>query len=115
MASAIAGRSVTSNAEWLVYHLISMPLAPVEEGGVRIVEGTPQEPLMRRAQDATLVIEACVSAHVRKALLYSEKLRPEFFDLSSGQAGKVLEKFRMASVRRSDGGGVRRESRGILQ
>jgi hypothetical protein len=76
-----------------------MPLAPVEEGGVRIVEGTPQEPVMRRAQDATLVIEACFSAHVRKALLYSENLTPEFFDLSSGQAGEVLEKCRLFRMR----------------
>ena len=76
-----------------------MALAPVEEGGVRIVEGTPQEPLMRRSQDATLVIEACFSAHVRKALLYSENLTPEFFDLSSGQAGEVLEKFRRFRLR----------------
>lgn len=67
--------------------------------GVPIVEGTPGEPLMRRAQDATLVLEACFSAGTRAVLLHPENLTPDFFDLSSGQAGEILDKLRRYQVR----------------
>jgi hypothetical protein len=71
----------------------------VEEDGVGIVEGTRGEALMRRAQDATLLLEACFSARVLAVLLYPENLTPRFFDLSSGEAGDVLEKLRRFQVR----------------
>jgi hypothetical protein len=64
-----------------------------------IVEGTRHQPVMLRSQDATLVIEACFSARTRRALLYPENLRPEFFDLSSAQAGEVLDKLRRFQIR----------------
>jgi hypothetical protein len=54
---------------------------------------------MRRPQDATLVIEACFSARVANALLYPENLTPHFFDLSSGEAGEVLDKLRRFHLR----------------
>jgi hypothetical protein len=76
-----------------------MALGVSEESGVRIVEGTLGEPLMRRPQDATLVLEACFSARVRAALLYPENLTSQFFDLSSGEAGEVLDKLRRFHVR----------------
>lgn len=69
-----------------------------EESGVRIVEGTPGVSLMRVPQDATLVLEACLSAMTRAALLYPENLTPRFFDLSSGEAGVVLDKLRRFQV-----------------
>jgi hypothetical protein len=71
----------------------------IEENGVGVVEGTPGEPLMRRPQDATLVVEACFSAQVSAALLYPENLTARFFDLSSGEAGDVLDKLRRYQVR----------------
>jgi hypothetical protein len=76
-----------------------MPLAVREESGVRIVEGTPGVPLLRRPQDATLVLEACFSAPAAGALLYPENLTARFFDLSSGEAGEILEKLRRFEVR----------------
>ena len=53
---------------------------------------------MRRPQDATLVLEACFSAHVDGALLYPENLTARFFDLSSGEAGVVLDKLRRFGI-----------------
>jgi hypothetical protein len=70
-----------------------------DEDGIRAVEGTPGHALMRRPQDATLVLEACFSAHVHAALLYPENLTGRFFDLSSGEAGEILEKLRRFQVR----------------
>ena len=75
-----------------------MALRVSEESGVRFVEGTLGEPLMRRPQDATLVLEACFSARVGGALLYPENLTSQFFDLSSGEAGEVLDKLRRYHV-----------------
>lgn len=71
-----------------------MSIGLVEEDGIRVVEGTPGHALMRRPQDATLVLEACFSAGVRAALLYPENLTARFFDLSSGEAGEILDKLR---------------------
>ena len=74
-------------------------LGVIDENGVRVVEGAPGESLMHRPQDATLVLEACFSAQVRSALLYPENLTARFFDLSSGEAGEILDKLRRFQVR----------------
>jgi len=76
-----------------------MPLHVIEEPGVRFIEGIRGESLMSRAQDATLVIEACFSGRALKALLYPENLTAQFFDLSSGEAGDALEKLRRCHIR----------------
>jgi hypothetical protein len=76
-----------------------MTIGVRDESGVPMVEGTPGATLMQRPQDATLVIEACYSAHTQAALLYPENLTPRFFDLSSGEAGEVLDKLRRSRVR----------------
>jgi len=70
-----------------------------EVSGVRIVEGTPGTPVMLRPQDATIVLEACFSAPAHGALLYPENLTPRFFDLGSGEAGDILDKFRRYQIR----------------
>lgn len=54
---------------------------------------------MRRPQDATLILEACFSARSDAALVYPENLTTGFFDLSSGEAGEVLDKLRRYRVR----------------
>jgi hypothetical protein len=74
-------------------------LGLIDENGVRAVEGTRGHGLMQRPQDATLVLEACFSANARAALLYPENLTARFFDLSSGEAGVVLDKLRRYQVR----------------
>lgn len=76
-----------------------MELVVVEEGGVKAVEGEPGESFMASAEDAVLVIEACFSGGVDAALLYADNLPGAFFDLSSGQAGAILQKLRNYRVR----------------
>ena len=76
-----------------------MPLSVSEHRGVRIVEGPLDAPLMRVPQDATLLLEACFSASSRAVLLHPENVTPRFFDLSSGEAGEVLDKVRRYHVR----------------
>ena len=76
-----------------------MSLGLIDENGVRAVEGARGQALMQRPQDATLIIEACFSANARGALLYPENLTARFFDLSSGEAGVILDKLRRYHVR----------------
>ena len=76
-----------------------MSLGLIDDNGVRAVEGTRGQALMQRPQDATLIIEACFSANARAALLYPENLTARFFDLSSGEAGVILDKLRRYQVR----------------
>lgn len=76
-----------------------MTLAIVEDAGIKAVEGTAGQRVMGSVKDAGLVIEACLSARTRAALLYAENLTPAFFDLSSGEAGEILQKLRNYRIR----------------
>jgi hypothetical protein len=74
-------------------------LMVVDEGGARIVEGPPDRPFMSSAGDAGRLIEACLAAGVDAVLLYADNLTDAFFDLSSGDAGAILQKLRNYRVR----------------
>lgn len=76
-----------------------MELSVVEEGGIRLVEGRQDEQFMSGVDDAARVVEICISAGVDLALLYPANLTSGFFDLSSGEAGAVLQKLRNYRVR----------------
>jgi Domain of unknown function (DUF4180) len=76
-----------------------MDLTIVEESGGPFVEGPPSLPLMRRIDDATLLVEVCLSNGVSAALLYTPNLTDKFFDLSSGEAGAILQKLRNYRIR----------------
>jgi hypothetical protein len=71
----------------------------VEDAGVGFVEGPPGLQLMRTVEDASLVVEACFSNRVKSALLYAPNLTGKFFDLSSGEAGAILQKLRNYRIR----------------
>ena len=61
---------------------------------MNFLELPPDSPLVVKPTDATPVLEACIAAHVRRVLLYPKNLTPNFFDLSSGEAGEILQKLR---------------------
>lgn len=54
---------------------------------------------LRKPGDATRVIELCVSHRVEAALLRAENLTENFFDLSSREAGEILQKLRTYGFR----------------
>lgn len=76
-----------------------MELTLIDENGVKVVEGQPNEAFMTSVQDVDQVIEACFSEEANAALLYTANLPPAFFDLSSGEAGAILQKLRMYQIR----------------
>src|SRR5215211_4624883 len=67
--------------------------------GQRFVEGAPGQPLMGRVEDVSIVLEACFDNATDRLLLYSENLTERFFDLSSGEAGEILQKLRNYHIR----------------
>jgi uncharacterized protein DUF4180 len=76
-----------------------MAFTTIEHDGVRMVEATPGERILERPQHASRILEACFSAQSRAAIVYPANLTARFFDLSSGEAGDVLQKIRMFGVR----------------
>ena len=71
----------------------------VEEAGIQFVECAACRSCMLVPQDATLVLEACFAVPTRLALMYSSNLTPRFFDVSSREAGDILQKLRAYRVR----------------
>jgi hypothetical protein len=78
---------------------MGLELAVSEQAGVRFLEGPPELPLMLRTEDATLLVEACFSHRAKAALLHAPNLTENFFDLSSGEAGAILQKLRNYRIR----------------
>ena len=79
--------------------MLNTMLTIVDEGGVRVAEGQPEDPFVTKAGDIGRVIEACFSGGARRVLLYPPNLPPGFFDLSSGDAGTILQKLRNYGIR----------------
>jgi hypothetical protein len=76
-----------------------------DSGG--LLEGLRGEDLLRSGSDVSGVVEQCLSHRVSNLLLYAANLPDRFFDLSSGQAGAILQKLfqyriRVAIVRLPD-------------
>ena len=70
-----------------------------EAVGLRFLEGVPKQSCMLHADDAATVLQECLSQGVDRVMLYSENLPDRFFDLSSGEAGAILQKFRNYNIR----------------
>ena len=76
-----------------------MDLQMVELDHGIALEGVPGAPLMRAAEEYTEVIGACFEHGARAVLLYAANLPARFFDLRSGDAGVILQKFRQYRIR----------------
>jgi hypothetical protein len=66
---------------------------------MKMLEREPGTRYLADANDVGRLIEDCFSSGARTALLYAEHLPGKFFDLSSGQAGTILQKLRTYQVR----------------
>ena len=76
-----------------------MELIVTDHHGISIGIGPEGEPFLVQAKNGSRLVEACANAGVDRLVLYPENLPEEFFDLSSGVAGEVLNKLRMYWVR----------------
>jgi hypothetical protein len=77
----------------------TLELTFVERPGLRFLEGSAERQLLHSMCDAELLVEACLSAGVDCALLYAANLTRGFFDLSSGEAGAILQELRNYRIR----------------
>lgn len=71
----------------------------IEEAGVAVVEGQEGQPLLSTVDDTTTLIELCWSYGAQGAMLYATNLTPGFFDLSTGEAGAILQKLQNYRLR----------------
>ena len=76
-----------------------MELIAIEEDGVRVLEGQPEQPFLSSVKDMNRIIEACYPADTNLVLLYAPNLTSAFFDLSSGEAGEILQKVQTYHMR----------------
>jgi hypothetical protein len=70
-----------------------------EQSGVRFLEAPPDAAVLGSVNDLGSIIEACFSARSLRVLLYAPNLTANFFDLSSGEAGAILQKLRQYRIR----------------
>jgi Domain of unknown function (DUF4180) len=76
-----------------------MGLQVIVSGDQKVLEGVPGVRVLESAEDVVEVIGACFEHGVMSVLLYGENLTEGFFDLSSGEAGVVLQKVRNYYIR----------------
>lgn len=76
-----------------------MELTLIQQQNSAWIEGVPGEAWMATLGDLDRLIEACFSNGVQAALLYAANLTPAFFDLSSGEAGAIMQKLRIYRLR----------------
>ena len=76
-----------------------MKLTLITGNDMTFVEGIPGEVSLANAGDVDRLIEACFSEGASAALLYAANLPLAFFDISSGEAGIVLQKLRTYHIR----------------
>ena len=77
----------------------TLELTLVERPGLRVLEVSAGRQLLHSVRDAELVVQARLSVGVDCALLYAANLTRGFFDLSSGEAGAILQKLRNYRMR----------------
>lgn len=76
-----------------------MELKLVERSGNVLVEGIVGRQLLHDESDAVNLIEFCFNHRAKRVLLYAENLTDRFFDLSSLEAGSILQKLRNYEIR----------------
>ncbi len=76
-----------------------LDLNVVEAGAGRYLAGPAGQALLAQAEGVTELVSACFSNGTRLLLLYAENLPPRFVDLSSGEAGIVLQKLQTYHIR----------------
>ena len=76
-----------------------MEIELIEAEGGRYAEGRPGALLLQEEGDALDLLAGCGQRGTRRVLLHAENLSPDFFELGTGLAGAVFQKFSNYSVR----------------
>lgn len=76
-----------------------MELTPASASAATIAEGPIERRLLLDVDDTGRLIERCFALGAQGALLYGPNLSAAFFDLSSGEAGAILQRLRNFRIR----------------
>jgi hypothetical protein len=66
--------------------------------GIQIAEMNSDGIILRSARDATDLIGQLMGRGIKRLILHEKNLSPEFWQLSSGLAGEIMQKFTNYSV-----------------
>jgi PadR family transcriptional regulator AphA len=70
-----------------------MKVHVVDKLGRKYIEATATELIIQREGDAVTLVGVCGEHSAERLLLYAANLSESFFDLKSGLAGAILQKF----------------------
>jgi hypothetical protein len=70
-----------------------MKIDNLEVNGVQIAQLTGNEIVVRNTRDALDIMGNCTYNGIHKIIIHEHQLVPEFFDLKTGIAGDILQKF----------------------
>jgi hypothetical protein len=70
-----------------------MKIELIEINGNQIAEVTAKDIIITETQDALDLMADCGYRGVRNIMIYEKNIIPEFFDLKTGIAGEILQKF----------------------
>lgn len=76
-----------------------MNMQSLTKGEHTLLEGVPGARLIHSPEQVTELINSCFEEGARSLLLYSNNLTERFFDLSSGEAGPILQKLRQYRIK----------------
>ncbi len=76
-----------------------MQLRLVENPPLRYLVGEQQQPVLQKLSEINYLLEVCFGENCDNLALYPENLTASFFDLSSREAGEILQKLRQYSIR----------------
>ena len=76
-----------------------MDLRVTTHGASIVLEGEPAARLLHAPEQVVDLIGACFEHGASLVLLYAENLTERFFDLSTGEAGAILQKLRTYRIR----------------
>jgi hypothetical protein len=70
-----------------------------EVGGTRVAEMLSAGVIIRTSRDAADIVGELMSAGLERLILYERNVAPEFWQLGTGLAGEVLQKFTNYRIR----------------
>ena len=76
-----------------------MNIQLAEKNGRTFIEGAPDQLLIQTERDAVTLIGVCGEHSTERLLLYAGNFPESFFDLRSGLAGTILQKFTNYHIR----------------
>ena len=78
----------------------------IEHTGIKVVEGVPDSASILIGPTVLEAIAACWEHGTARLIVHAANLPAQFFDLKSGEAGEILQKYRNYGVRLAVVGGL---------